>query len=191
MIAAVAPLPWIAWIGVKGSVHGSTAAVVNDHEKSAAIPSGGSSASWSVTAAARIVTVHVAPTRKFATGLMVNVVGPPLTSASTAPPPAQVTANHGPVTFTGSEKVTLRFASSATSVAPFAGVVDITTGAASGMNVVFGPPGVLTASPGTSVPKKPGMPARSKSLRTQSAAVSVSIPSGIRDAPPGAKAAPS
>ena len=35
------------------------------------------------------------------------------------------------------------------------------------------------------------MPARSKSLRTQSAAVSVSAPSGMREAPPGAKGCPS
>ena len=41
------------------------------------------------------------------------------------------------------------------------------------------------ASPATSVPVLPGMPAWSKSLRTQSAVESVSVPSGMRDAPPG------
>ena len=48
-------------------------------------------------------------------------------------------------------------------------------------------PGVFSASPTTSVPVLPGMPARSKSLRTQSAVVSVSVPSGMREAPPGGR----
>ena len=48
----------------------------------------------------------------------------------------------------------------------------------------FAAPGVFKASPATGVPAKPGMPAPSKSLVTQSAAVSVSCPSGMRDAPP-------
>ena len=50
----------------------------------------------------------------------------------------------------------------------------------------FAAPGVLRASPSCGVPVMSGMPARSKSLRTQSAGESVSVPSGIRDAPPGA-----
>ena len=52
-------------------------------------------------------------------------------------------------------------------------------------------PGVFAASPAASVPVLPGMPALSKSLRTQSAVESVSTPSGMREAAPGAKVPPS
>ncbi len=49
----------------------------------------------------------------------------------------------------------------------------------------------MSASPKAGVPGKPGRPAPSKSLRTQSAAESVSAPLGIREAPPGVKGLPS
>ena len=54
---------------------------------------------------------------------------------------------------------------------------------------VFAHPGCSAASPATSVPVLPGMPARSKSFRTQSAGESVSVPSGMREAPPGSEGA--
>jgi hypothetical protein len=55
----------------------------------------------------------------------------------------------------------------------------------------FGAPGVLIASPGSGVPPLPGIPSRSKSLRTQSPVVFESGTPGFRDAPPGANARPS
>ena len=167
-------------------MHGSTAAIVNDQTWSAAMSSGGSLASWSLTPAAAIVTVHVSLTGRFAVGLSVNVVGPPLASAATGPPAAHVIVNHVPLTLTGSENVRVMFASTATSVAPAPGSSTRRTARLPGRTALFGAPGVFSASPATSVPVKPGMPARSKSLRTQSSAVSVSTPSGMRDAPPGA-----
>ena len=58
------------------------ASVANEKTWSAAIVSGGSPASWSVTCAANTVTVHVSGAAKSAFGLIVNVVGPPATRVS-------------------------------------------------------------------------------------------------------------
>ena len=70
----------------------------------AAIWSGGSSVSWSVTFAARIVTVHSSFGAKLVAGSSVNVTGPPLAVAVCAPLEAQLIANQLPVTLTGSLK---------------------------------------------------------------------------------------
>ena len=51
--------------------------------------------------------------------------------------------------------------------------------------------GVFSASPSAGEPGKPGKPKPSKSLRTQSAVVSVSVPLGMRDAPPAPNGLPS
>jgi hypothetical protein len=93
--------------------------------------SGGSFASWSATCAATIVTVHVSPKAKLVPGSSVNVVGPPLTEAACEPLVPHEIVVQLPVTFTGSLNVTLTFELTATSVAPAAGVVLLTAGAAS------------------------------------------------------------
>src|SRR5918912_63327 len=93
--------------------------------------SGGSCVSWSVTFAAKTVTVHVSAFAKFVSGSSVKVVGPPLTVAAWLPLEPQEIEYQPSVTFTGSLKVIETFASSATSVALFAGVVLATDGAVS------------------------------------------------------------
>ena len=86
--------------------------------------SGGSVASWSVTFAARTVTVHDSFVAKSAVGSSEKVVGPPETPAACEPLVAQEIVNDAAVAFTGSVNVTLRFESTGTSVAPLVGVVD-------------------------------------------------------------------
>src|SRR5256885_1734656 len=83
--------------------------------------SGGSVASWSVTFAAKTVTVHVSEPTKSASGSSVNVVGPPLAAAVWPPLEEQEIENQLPVTFTGSLKVIVTLLSSATLAPPFAG----------------------------------------------------------------------
>src|SRR5437588_7782503 len=106
--------------------------------------SGGSLVSWSVTFAAKTVTVQVSPWTKSVLGSRVNVVGPPLTVALCPPLVAQEIEYQLPVTSTGSVNVMETFAFTATSVAPFAGDVLATAGAASlpqiwvGVSVVRG-----------------------------------------------------
>ena len=90
--------------------------------------SGGSIASWSVTPLACTVTVQDSFSTKSVSGLSVNVVGPPLTVAVWLPLVTQLMSNQVPVTFTGSLKVMSTFAFTATSPAPFAGVVVVTDG---------------------------------------------------------------
>src|SRR5436190_1001011 len=100
--------------------------------------SGGSPASWSVTGAAKTVAVQVSPSAKSAFGLIVNVVGPPVTTVSATlrvPEVGHTIWNQLPVTFTGSLKVTVRFVLADCCVAPFTGVVPVTDGAASVANV--------------------------------------------------------
>src|SRR5437762_1286262 len=100
--------------------------------------SGGSPASWSATWAANTVAVQESLATKSVFGLMVKVVGPPVTTVSETfrvPELAQAIWNQFPVTFTGSLNVTVRFALVATCVAPFTGVVPLTDGAASVANV--------------------------------------------------------
>ena len=83
--------------------------------------SGGSLASWSVTWLARTVSVQVSPLVSEIAGSIVNVVGPPVTAASTVPLAEHTSVNQEAVTLTGSLKVTDRFAPTGKSVAPFAG----------------------------------------------------------------------
>ena len=100
----------------------------------ASIVSGGSFASWSAACAAKTVVVQLSPGAKSAFGLTVNTVGPPLTAVSATlrvPLVAQTIWNQLPLTFTGSLNVTVTFALRTTPVAPFAGPVVETDGAAS------------------------------------------------------------
>jgi len=64
----------------------------------------------------------------------VNDVGPPDTVSVTEPLEVQVSANAAGVTLTASLKVTVRFVAAGTPVAPSAGDVEMTAGAASGGN---------------------------------------------------------
>jgi len=105
--------------------------VVKDIVKSANISSGGSSVSWSVTFAAAIVRVQVSPYGRSLVGSMVQLVGPPDAVAAIAPLTEQDSVNQSPVTVTGSVKVTVMLEPTATSVAPSAGDVPDTAGAAS------------------------------------------------------------
>ena len=84
-----------------------------------------------MTLAALIVSVQVSPPTKSVVGSREKVVGPPLTVAVFAPLTLQFSVNHGSVTLTGSLKVTVTSLFKATSVAPSAGVVLLTVGAAS------------------------------------------------------------
>src|SRR5918912_4090017 len=90
--------------------------------------SGGSIMSWSVTFAAKTVTVHVSEPVKSLSGSSVNVVGPPLAAAVWPPLELHEIENQLPVTFTGSLNVIVTLLFSATSPAPFAGVVLDTAG---------------------------------------------------------------
>src|ERR687886_1525513 len=91
--------------------------------------SGGSVASWSVTLAAKTVTVHVSEPTKSDSGSSVKVVGPPLTAAVWAPLELHEIENQLPVTFTGSLNVIVTLLFSATLPAPSAGLVLVTAGA--------------------------------------------------------------
>jgi hypothetical protein len=57
--------------------------MVNEKTKLAAMLSGGSFVSWSVTEAAKTVTVQVSPFVKSVLGLIVKTLGPPVTTVST------------------------------------------------------------------------------------------------------------
>src|SRR5438093_12227623 len=107
--------------------------------------SGGSVASWSVTFAAKIVTVHVSEPAKSASGLSVKVVGPPLTVAVWPSLEPQEIENQLPVTFTGSLNVIVMLLVKDTSPAPLAGFVLETVGAASPLFRGFGVPTVKSA----------------------------------------------
>src|SRR5262249_42441951 len=95
----------------------------------AAIVSGGSSVSWSVTFAATMVTVQSSFGVKFVPGSSVKLTGPPVAVAVWAPLLAQLIVNQLPVTFTGSLKLTTTLASSATPGARCAGLLGATAGA--------------------------------------------------------------
>src|SRR5919202_6073610 len=104
--------------------------------------SGGSVASWSVTFAAKTVTVHVSEPVKSLSGSSVNVVGPPLAVAVWPPLEVHEIENQLPVTFTGSVNVIVRLLFSATLPAPSAGLVLVTAGArAPGVRGVGAPAG--------------------------------------------------
>src|SRR5918999_1597837 len=118
-------LPWISWIRYVG------AAVVNDHEWSCCIWSGGSTVSASATFAARTVTVQLSFSAKSLPGSSVYVAGPPDTVAGCAPLVEHEIENQSPVVETSSLNVMLMPESRATSAAPEAGVVAVTRGASS------------------------------------------------------------
>ena len=105
------------------------AIVVNDHETSCPIASGGSFSSTSVTFAPEIVTVQLSFPAKSVVGSSVNVRGPPVAVASCVPLSVHSIENHSPVADTSSPNVTLTFASNATSAAFAAGVRAVTLGA--------------------------------------------------------------
>src|SRR2546421_4410275 len=94
--------------------------------------SGGSTASTSLIPAASTVTVQTAPLGRFAPGSSV-IVEPvePLTVKHCAEPVGHSSVNELPDAVTGSLKVTSMFAFFATSIAPSAGLVLVTLGAAS------------------------------------------------------------
>ena len=107
-------------------------AVVNVSTKSAPMLSGGSSASISLTCAAKTVTVQVSPSAKSVPGSSVKVVLSALdATAVIGPLVEQERSNHAPSTVTGSLKTTSILASSATPVSPSAGTVEATRGARS------------------------------------------------------------
>src|SRR4026208_2005953 len=96
--------------------------------------SGGSALSWSDTCAAKTVTEHVSLKVKSTFGLIVKVVGPPVTtvSATLRVPLVDPTIwNQLSVTLTGSLNVRVVFVLFALGVAPLVGVVALTVGAAS------------------------------------------------------------
>src|SRR5919199_5877368 len=93
--------------------------------------SGGSFVSWSVTFAAKTVTVQVSPWTKSLVGSSVKVVGPPLTVALWPSLVPHEIEYQLPATSTGSLNVIEMFALTETSVAPLAGVVLATDGAVS------------------------------------------------------------
>src|SRR5262245_1859201 len=115
----------MSWIGV------GAASVPKVVSESRAIVSGGSFASWSDTWSARTVKVHDSPNPKSAAGSNVKVVGPPVTTTAWVPLVTQARANAVPDTVTGSLNATERLASLATPLAPLAGTVVATWGAAS------------------------------------------------------------
>src|SRR5215208_1349020 len=96
--------------------------------------SGGSFASSSVTWAAKTVTLTDSPFAKSVFGLMVNVVGPPVTTVSATlrvPLVLPTIWNQLPVTLTGSLKVTVIFELPEAFGAPLIGVTPATVGASS------------------------------------------------------------
>src|SRR5919109_3711435 len=107
--------------------------------------SGGSVASWSVTFAAKTVTVQVSEPAKSLSGSSVNVVGPPLAAAVWLPLELHEIENQLPVTFTGSLNVIVTLLFRATPPAPSAGFVLETVGAASPLFRGFGVPTVKSA----------------------------------------------
>src|SRR5437763_9087545 len=100
--------------------------------------SGGSCVSWSVTSAANTVTLHVSPVAKSVVGSSVKVTGPPETVALWLPLVAHEIEYQPSTAFTGSLKVIEMFESTATFVAPFAGVVLATVGAVSPLQLKVG-----------------------------------------------------
>ena len=123
-------------VGRRGAVTVGAApsVVVKLKTKFAAMLSGGSIISWSLTCAAKTVTVQVSVAVKSLFGLIVKVVGPPVTTVSATlrvPLVAQTIWNQLPVTLTASLKVMVMSVFCADFVAPFVGVVAVTLGGAS------------------------------------------------------------
>src|SRR3954468_7515543 len=109
-MAAVSPLPWMAGIGVAVASQGVAAGTEKRTTTSVAEESGGSMASWSVTAEAETVRVQASPRKKSADGSSVKIVGPPETVSVLAPEREQVTVKAPAAALTGSEKVTVGLA---------------------------------------------------------------------------------
>src|ERR687885_1532771 len=107
--------------------------------------SGGSVASWSVTFAAKTVTVQVSEPTKSVSGSSVNVVGPPVAVAVWPPLDVQEIENQLPVTFTGSLNVIVMLLFRATLPAPSVGLVLETVGAWSPVLRGFGVPTLKSA----------------------------------------------
>lgn len=84
--------------------------------------------------AASVVHVQVSPAVKSVSGLSVQVVGPPDSATVCAPEIVQVMVNDPTAAVTASLKVTLRSVARET-VAPVAGVVVVTDGAASAVKL--------------------------------------------------------
>src|SRR3989440_2415626 len=100
--------------------------------------SGGSFVSWSVTSAAKTVTVQVSLGRKFVSGSRVNVVGPPATVAVCPSLVPQAIEYQPSATVTGSENVIVMFELTSTLLPPLAGVVELTEGATSARQLKMG-----------------------------------------------------
>src|SRR5262245_1725470 len=139
------PLPWIVWIGVAGSPHDSRWVVVNATSTLAAIGSGGSCGSRSVTPAARTVSWHDSLSPRFASGSSVNAIGPPVTLTACAPVDPHMRAKDAFEAATGSENETVKLAVRPTPVAPLAGVVAVTVGAGSALGRGVGAPALKSA----------------------------------------------
>ena len=112
------------------------ASVVKPKVKSAAMLLGGSLESRSVTCVATTVVVQASPGAKSVLGLMVKVVGPPVTTVLAkvtfrGPLVGQLTWNQSPATATGSLKVMVRLLFVVTPVTPSVGMVLVTVGAVS------------------------------------------------------------
>ncbi len=106
-------------MGVNASVQTST--VLKPAVKLSVMLSGGSLASWSVTLAAKTVSVQDSPPIKFVSGLMVNTVGPPLTTPDLIPLTEQFNSYQAPLTLTDSVKVIVRLVSTGTPAVPSLG----------------------------------------------------------------------
>src|SRR5436189_1629721 len=93
--------------------------------------SGGWCASAPVTCAATTVTVQVSPSVKSVVGSSENELGPPPRANGCAPETVQEIVNAEPFALTGSSKLTVMFGFDARLTWLFAGVVEVTLGAAS------------------------------------------------------------
>src|SRR6266540_3651256 len=126
--------PWMSWMATGGAI------VPKLHVSFPAMLSGGSFVSWSVTFAAKTVTVQVSAAAKSESGSSVKLVGPPLTVAVWAPLVVQLSEYQEPVTSTGSLKPIVTLLLTATSTAPALGFRLTTEGAASLVPRGFGAP---------------------------------------------------
>jgi hypothetical protein len=159
VIGAVPPV-WVNVTGAYGTLFvppGTVAeltvivahvAVVNGTTTSAAMASGGSTVSASVTWLATTRSVHAVLTGRSVDGARVNVVAGLAVRfvSGTGVPAGHASTNAPAPAFTGSLNVTVRLASTATPVAFAAGVVLETVGAAS------------TRTAGAAPPPEKGMP---------------------------------
>ena len=118
-------------MNVGAGPHAMSAATVKLKTWFATIAFGGSSVSWSVTLAAKTVSVQVSPLAKFAVGSSVKLPGPPDAVAEWDPVVAQLIENQPSVTSTGSVNVIVRFAHDGTPVPLAEGNDEATRGAES------------------------------------------------------------